>query len=339
MSNSRQINKRSYIIDNAKLLCLFMILYCHIPPANGLFHSFAYAFHVPIFFFVAGVFFKNKSIKDVALNSAKSLLVPYFVFNLLVIICRCGIIFIGHYEFSAEKHIGLPLLGTILGSSAIDAPYSLPAGPSWFLMALFISRIFFAIMLRSSKILVAIEIILLAGIYFFLRYYLGWGIFSIDGAILGLIFLSVGYYAGKYVKRTIYLDYRYRLGIIFLCCLLLIPLVYINGVANMFDGKYGNYFILFMFGAFMGSIMVLCICSFIDYSNKITRLFIDGSTFFICLHMMIMEYVMLIYRRLTMLSSELLIVDKLIISIVVVMVCAAVIMLMKKYSPRLLKFK
>lgn len=174
-------------------------------------------------------------------------------------------------------------------------------------------------------------------IYYLLREVVGWGPFSLDGAILGLPFLVIGYFAKNYVHRFIRLDFRIRLTIIIACCLVLVPTVFANGVVDMFSGGYGNNVMLYIVGGVTGCILIIGICSFLDYSNRLTRLFIEGSTFFICMHIMIMEYVQLIYTRALHLARELIVTDKIVISLTVVLACAAALMLIKKFAPRLLK--
>ena len=336
MPESQQ-KARNYVIDNAKLLCLFLILYCHIPPVSGFFHSLVNSFSVPVFFFVAGVFFKNNSIREVVRRSARTLLLPYIIFNLLLVICSSSIAIVGHYGFSFERNLVGPLLGIVLGNTGVCAPYKIPGGPSWFLLALFIARLFFAVMLHSSKKMVCLEVTVLVIIYYLLREVVGWGPFSLDGAILGLPFLVIGYFAKNYVHRFIRLDFRIRLTIIIACCLVLVPTVFANGVVDMFSGGYGNNVMLYIVGGVTGCILIIGICSFLDYSNRLTRLFIEGSTFFICMHIMIMEYVQLIYTRALHLARELIVTDKIVISLTVVLACAAALMLIKKFAPRLLK--
>lgn len=45
-------------IDIAKFLGLLLACYCHIPLNNGCFNTWVYSFHMPLFFFASGLFFK-----------------------------------------------------------------------------------------------------------------------------------------------------------------------------------------------------------------------------------------------------------------------------------------
>ncbi|WP_230399228.1 acyltransferase family protein [Novisyntrophococcus fermenticellae] len=50
---------------------------------GGKFDQFIHAFHMPMFFFISGFFYKEKHIdvKKCAFDKAKKLLTPYFVFG------------------------------------------------------------------------------------------------------------------------------------------------------------------------------------------------------------------------------------------------------------------
>ena len=50
---------------------------------GGKFDKFIHAFHMPMFFFISGFFYKEKclDIKKYAVDKAKKLLTPYFVFG------------------------------------------------------------------------------------------------------------------------------------------------------------------------------------------------------------------------------------------------------------------
>ena len=56
------------------------------------FDHFIHAFHMPMFFFISGFFFKDDitNVKQYAVNKAKKLLIPYFVFGgvLLLLVCE-----------------------------------------------------------------------------------------------------------------------------------------------------------------------------------------------------------------------------------------------------------
>lgn len=327
-------SNRSAVIDNARIVCLFLILFCHIPPADGNFHSWAYSFHVPIFFMISGIFYRKGSLKEVVSKSAVSLLLPYFIFNFILIAIECGvgIIYSGNIWYNALHHF----TGTLLGSSDANAPFIMPGGPSWFLVALFIARILIIPLINGKMFHRIIYGLILIGVYFLISLTCDWAIWSIDSAILGTFFMLIGYLCKDIILPLLKINYKKRLLII-AGLALLIPLAISNGTANMFNGEYGHNLLVFYLCGVSGTLLIILLCSFADFSTRISRLFLSGSTFFICCHIMIMEYVMLIYRKSAHISADLQIVDKLFVAMATISIIILIMILMKRFAPGLLK--
>ena len=79
--------KRILYIDLLKGLGIMAMVLCHVG-TNGYVRHLIYGFHMPLFFFVSGVFYKRKeqTFLSMILNKAKVLLVPYLFaqFNMSV---------------------------------------------------------------------------------------------------------------------------------------------------------------------------------------------------------------------------------------------------------------
>lgn len=323
------IIQRNPAVDYAKAICLFLILFCHIPMPEGNFHNWIYSFHVPIFFLFAGIFYKAKPLKDVIYSSAKSLLLPYVVFNLILIGISISFGF-ATSSFSVNKNLIKPLEGVFIGSTDNDSLYHIPGGPSWFLLALFIDRILIIPFIKYKVTVKALYAIGLIGLYLILNQYFSWTIWSIDSALLGLTFMLIGFLCKDLFFRIINLNYKRRL-IILICCIAIIPIVLNNGLANMFNGEYGKNFALFILGGISGSLLVILLCSFISSSSRFVTTLLSASTFFICCHIMIMEYVMLIYRKSLQISRELYVIDKIFISLFTITIVFLITIIYHRY--------
>ena len=327
-------SNRSAIIDNARIVCLFLILFCHIPVATGAFHNWAYSFHVPIFFLISGIFYKKDSLRNTIIKSAKGLLLPYVIFNLLLIGIGISIGFLYSRKISASSLYSL--LGILGGSSDDAAPYTMPGGPSWFLIALFVARLLIRPMLTGKYYLRIIYGGILIGIYFLLNHYYSYTIWSVDSAILGTFFMLIGYSCKNIILPLLHIDYKKRLLII-AGLALLIPLAIANGTANMYNGEYGKNFLVFYLCGVSGALIIILLCSFANFTNRLSRLFLSGSTFFICCHIMVMEYIVLLYRKFTHVSRDLMVVDKVIVALASVGILICLMLLMKRFMPKLLK--
>lgn len=326
---------RASHIDNAKVLCLYLILFCHIPPVAGDFHIFCYSFHVQIFFLFAGAFYKERPLRNIISSSFKSLVIPYFIWNLAIIVFKCVLGLF--YGFSLTDTLLQPLLGTLLGSSAKDAPFSLPGGPSWFLIALFIARILLTLVLRATQPLKSLIIASLGGIFYLSYSHNIWLPFSIPSAILGLPFMIAGFYAKKYIIGLPSLKFSKKF-IALVILIALAPLSLNNGLSNMFDGSFGNNILLFYFFGGMLSLLITILFSFVQFHSKFVSLMIEGSVFFICCHSIIMEYVSLIGKRTLGLNEVLLPTDKIVVLIITGIICTSLIFVIKKLFPKALKY-
>lgn len=334
---TRSSRPRNISIDTAKVICLYIICFSHIPPATGSLHNFITSFHVQIFFLFSGAFFVSKDLKATVRRGLDTLLIPALIFNVIVAIAAdiVAVVSTRHFDFNAM--VINPLAGTLLGTTDIAAPYRLPAGPSWFLIALFVARIFMNMLMRSNNIRRIVMCLALTAIIIVTEHYHMWTPWSLQGAILGLPFMIIGYWTRKYIIQAA--DYKIYLRVAAIA--LLIPSLYflanINGVVTTFNGTFGSNFVLFIAAGTLGSVMLLLICSMIQLPGAFLRLMIDGSVMFICLHMFVMEYVMLIYRRVTTAPEHFSIADKLVITVGVVAIMTLIMLAAKKFYPRLLK--
>lgn len=84
---------RDYSVDIAKGVgILFVVIgHCHIPIEKEIF-----VFHLPVFFFIAGFFFRMESYKEFAWKKFRTLLVPAAFFYLLGLVIKAPVFFARH---------------------------------------------------------------------------------------------------------------------------------------------------------------------------------------------------------------------------------------------------
>lgn len=84
---------RDYSVDIAKGVgILFVVIgHCHIPIEKEIF-----VFHLPVFFFIAGFFFRMESYKEFAWKKFRTLLVPAAFFYLLGLVIKAPAFFARH---------------------------------------------------------------------------------------------------------------------------------------------------------------------------------------------------------------------------------------------------
>lgn len=158
--------ERQFYLDNiSAILIAYMIFIVHLTyfcPVQGsiidMLRSLLY-FFMAWFFFKSGMFYKDKPIKAVIKSSAKRLLVPWAVFNVI------GIVVMG---LQAYRGLGLSLFPPLLNSIEVIAfNEAIWADlPLWFLLSLFAVRVAFAILYKCRVNAWALLIIFLAATIF-----------------------------------------------------------------------------------------------------------------------------------------------------------------------------
>ena len=327
-------------IDTARCLGLCLILFCHIPPRYGSFHDLIYCFHVPLFFLLSGIFLKD----DISLNgirrSFKRLIIPYFIYNIILqlILCIYTLIHGGH----PLPGLIASTMGALIGSSKVESPWHLLVGPSWFPPALFIARIVAQISIRilncaTNKLLATVLIgFALFGLYYWPHTHLSWCFWSFDAAILGSYFIIFGHLMRNIFLRIGELSTSAKI-LLFVAAGMALWLLNINGTANMFRGEYGNRIDLFFINGIIGTIAICALSALISLPKQITALFTKGAIFFICVHVFIMDYVCLIYVRLSGRPWEFDTEDKLIVASCTILCFITIAAILRALNPKLLQ--
>lgn len=197
-------NNRVAYLDIAKFLGIACVVIGHISSpveANVMFdaiHNFVYQFHIPLFFFLSGIFYRKRESFFVFLKSkTKRLYIPYIasnsVFLVITLLLRSSfgydIVLLDNIKHLVKIAIGLAV--TDLG------------GGTWFLFILFVALNCYDLLGRTcGKInmewLQTILVLSLAGITAFVTIPLGYG--KVFAAMLYI-------HAGR-----LYNDYRHRLS-------------------------------------------------------------------------------------------------------------------------------
>lgn len=199
------------------------------------FDKFIHAFHMPMFFFVSGFFYKPKEdvkLGVLALRKARSLLIPYLCFAVL------------HYliHFLAARAIDTDSLLSLVFNTETPIPIS---GALWFLTALFFADIIYLLLDRMLKqkwaLHIVIFIITASGMLFGsiipVRLPL-----AIDAAMVGVGF----FHFARTARNSVFFNEMIRLfqmkfWIALLAGAVTTVLIFVNGSVNMRASKYAIY--------------------------------------------------------------------------------------------------
>ena len=234
-------------LDLAKGFAILLIVFSHLTYQNQFQRNFVSLFHVPIFFIIAGYFFKNKSIKEYMSKGLKKYLLPAYIF-LIFDILKDIIIDKNWSFFTNIQYFFKTIL--FLGGSFKNFPI-------WFLPTLFILIIICNLIKNEKhKILIAIALIVINNI---IKVPFD-GYFWPMCVLYGFPFFITGYFINKLSKN---IENHYNIYIYILTLFLLLFLTRICGYNSMTEQIFEKGYILFFISGIIGFYNILSLCNLI----------------------------------------------------------------------------
>lgn len=205
-------------IDALKFIGIFLIYIAHFGDIAGKTCLFAYTFHVPLFFFISGLFslkHREDPIGIYILNKVKTILIPYFVFSLLTI-------FIMTIQ---TNYIPIPIKD-VIRDILFGTRNQIFASQLWFFPCLLLVEIFFQILLKLLKnkyyvLMACIGIFLLAEGLFYENYVVLprlW--FNMDAALYYLLYYAIGAVSFEKLRKLNFNSMKLKGKSIFLLCVI-----------------------------------------------------------------------------------------------------------------------
>lgn len=231
--------KRIEYVDYYRAFGIILMIMGHIK-FGSYFDKWIHAFHMPMFFFISGWFFRGKNnVRAQISKKMRTLILPYFIFELIQ---WFGLmIFVPEYRNArtllyilSENTYKIPVGSGTFGISPIP-------GAMWFLTAIFFIEVIYIVLDRflgySWKLHVSIAAIVVIGMSAptVLPFRLPW---ALDASFVGAGF----YHIARMAKRTkaaklfdLKLWYALTLGAAFSIFIMICPRI------NMRTGNYGWY--------------------------------------------------------------------------------------------------
>lgn len=255
LNNINTTSNRDLALDLLRAFGIFCMIIGHIGFGSKI-DLFIHAFHMPLFFFVSGMFFKDVDINfnTFAKNKARKLLLPYLYFGTFYYIVV--LIF-----FTSDWYGPLK----ILLWNNFNGMYFV--GALWFLTAFFTANIiYFAINSIKSFVLRLIAVVSVVSLGTLLPLLLPFRLpYTMDAGMVGVGFMFCGHLLKKsrYYEKWTNLPFYY----IFRISVLILILIFINGYVNMKLGIYRNV-LLFWVNA-LGSIFIgINLCNLVVRTTK-----------------------------------------------------------------------
>ena len=274
--------KRIEYIDIAKGITIILVIIGH-SLNDGILRQYIYSFHMPLFYILNGYFFKKQENKKIVEKGIKRLLLPYLITSLIIL---------GVYVFKAiikQENVIQILIdwgSAIIYGSGEDRVFlgiSIRAiGTIWFLFSLFWTQILFNCFLSIKKKKIKIIFLFVSTLIGFILPNYIWLPFSIETALIAILFLYIGY---LFRKKKIFdknISLKYKL-IVFMGWI--IGAFFCNTL--VVNNYYNLYYVNIIVGV-CGSYLLIEISKIIDaHTKQIKKAFKwcgENSLYILCVH-------------------------------------------------------
>ncbi|ELY3467391.1 acyltransferase family protein, partial [Cronobacter universalis] len=188
-------NERIEWVDTLKFIGIFYIYIGHLGAAAGKLYPFVFSFHVPLFFFISGLFYKStlepvNSLRIIKKSFVK-IIIPYILFSIIGIA-----VYALKWNLPPERILGM------LVSSATGIRNQVPITSLWFLPCLFMVILYYTL---ANLIFRNAMLIFIVSLTFYCLTPL-WGkkmpslFFNMDSALHYLCYFSFGVLISRKVK-------------------------------------------------------------------------------------------------------------------------------------------
>lgn len=260
-------------VDIAKGIGIILVIMGHANCPN-LPHGIIYSFHMPLFFFLSGLFISRQCENNFRIylkKNFKSLLLPYFYFNIISIAFYYTMSIMFHKELLIGN-VQDNLIGIFVGMR-FGSPYH---HVLWFLPCLFFAKMLAYPIFKLSKIQFGGGKFLLAIVTLIIGLtYCKWTKkplpMSFDASLIAVFFIVCGDYYMKY--QAIINKWIKKSGLLLI--LLSALFVFLNfDKVEMYNMSYGSW-IPFICGS-LSSILFICyLCKQTFCSNKFLRIIME----------------------------------------------------------------
>lgn len=334
-------NIRPNLIDYAKVITMFLVVYGHYVPFsdlemgdNKIWHivHVINIFHMPLFFYISGLLFKRKDFEAFFTSIKNTLLIPYLSISVICLIIGWMIYgFIGMFSISSVIRDGV---GVATGGDFFSWGSLTFSGPLWFCYSLIIIKLIAHYTISSGKKVGGVILVSLIALY------IGNLLpFRFDSSLVGFIFFITGYYSKK-VLSILESNRWIEIPVI----LIGLALVYIDAFINIDFGSrqvmsvnamyFGKSPLLFYIGAIGGTAVILAISKIL--SNFKCRAILICSNGMIA----ILGFQCLLFRIISkIITPSLSYTDSIMTSVVVFILCYLIILFSSRYAPFILGFR
>lgn len=273
------MKKRYESIDIAKGIGIFLVVLGH-TTSNEIILKWLYSFHMPLFFFVSGLFHsKTKNYKEFFLKKTKVLLIPYFCFAIMLFLFF--LIISKNIGFSVNENLSIKenFIAIFIGTSIDGVSQMSWGGQLWFLLALFlVANIMYFVDKFNFKAQILIN-------FFFIELNIQLSKiidFNLPWSLLTVLMAFNFYWSAEKLKKYI-LEKEIKKKYIFIFLVINLLIICFNSRVEMYSNIYGNRF-LFILGAYSGILFIIFFSKEIVKRNRLMEYIGKNSIVVLAFH-------------------------------------------------------
>ncbi|MCR5206897.1 MAG: acyltransferase family protein [Eubacterium sp.] len=262
-------NGRIKYIDAAKGIGICLVILGHLNIPLTL-HSFIYSFHMPLFFILSGITFREESAKVFFKKRCFSILIPYLLFSFAIILKNVLKELIVTKSINLTEVLRYQLPAVFLAIQ--NGKYS--AGSYWFLPCLFVCEALLFLIVKvfknNPKAVLAVSVGISLCQYILDRAFNYSLPFCCDVAFVALAFVAFGYVFKEKLNGLFETENKKRLCLTALVLLIIgIAATVINGLlgggsSEMSVGAYANWVSMIILGVLL-SLLVFALSGLVPF--------------------------------------------------------------------------
>ena len=262
--------------------------------------DFIYAFHMPLFFILSGVLYRQRSVKETFLKQWRMLLVPYFIINIMALLYYL-LYYMFFGGFDLLQFVNTRIVPVFLGLGYNVGEYKPVSTPTWFFIVLFFTLMLMAIC-RSDRLKVIAVVACMLGSKILSWLHIDTYV-PFDSAMLAFPFVAVGYFSQRFItppsgdKGILLL--RSQALLLPLMVVLLILLHIVNGRIDINLGKIGNSYILMYINGILGSLMVMLVAMRFTSYSAIASVLASGGMLVVGFNLFAIDYAKRLWKFMT----------------------------------------
>lgn len=328
-----ELKERDRSIDIAKGIGIFLMVMGH-TTSNKIALQWIYSFHMPLFFFLSGIFHsQGNSYKEFLKKKVKTLLVPYFFFSIILFLFF--LIVSKNIGFSAGENLSVKenFIGIFLGNDKTGLSQMSWGGQLWFIPALFLVEniyYFFCKFKEKIRVILAICCLILNIILSkLININIPWSWLT--------VLVAINFYTCGNLLKNIILEKKQIKNIYIVAFLIMnIASKYFNSGIDMYSNTYGSM-LLFLISSYCGIIFLIFFIKNFIKKSKIFEYVGKNSLVILVFHRRAMTVTKVLFAFILRvnISKENLLFD-LGYGIWEIILCIPAVIILNKYFPHLI---